>query len=198
MFTGIYQSMTVLATAVVYYILDFVLIGRYDRHRQDTDSGRSWGYTTMILATTAFLVIQPLFLPWLGIRVRAWWGALAQAIGLLVIAGAQILHTWGRVHLRQVYTERVELQPEHLVVNTGPYAHVRHPTFTSFFLYVIGLLLVNPALPTLLVAIYTFWDFGRAAKQEEVLLGEKLPGYADYMARTPRFVPRLRRHTGDN
>ena len=198
MFTGIYQSMTVLATAVVYYILDFVLIGRYDRQRQDTDSGRSWGYTTMILATTAFLVLQPLVLPWLGIKVHAWWGALAQAIGLLVIAGAQVLHTWARAHLRQFYTERVEVQPEHLVVNTGPYAHVRHPTFTSFFMFVIGLLLVNPALPTLLVALYTFWDFGRAAKQEEALLGERLPGYVDYMARTPRFVPRLRRYAGEN
>jgi protein-S-isoprenylcysteine O-methyltransferase Ste14 len=42
------------------------------------------------------------------------------------------------------------------------------------------------------VAAYTFWDFSRAAKQEETLLGERLPGYGGYMERTPRFVPRLR------
>jgi protein-S-isoprenylcysteine O-methyltransferase Ste14 len=32
-------------------------------------------------------------------------------------------------------------------------------------------------------------DFPRAAHAEEVLLSEKLEGYADYMKRTGRFLP---------
>jgi protein-S-isoprenylcysteine O-methyltransferase Ste14 len=103
------------------------------------------------------------------------------------------LQVWARLHLRQFYAERVEVQPEHYVVDTGPYAHVRHPLFTSFFVFVTGLLLVSPALPTLLVAAYAFWDFSRAARQEEELLSEHLAGYKDYMARVPRFVPGLSR-----
>jgi protein-S-isoprenylcysteine O-methyltransferase Ste14 len=56
---------------------------------------------------------------------------------------------------------------------------------------IIGLLLINPAIPTLLMVIYTFWDFSRAARQEEELLSRDVPGYAGYMAQTPPFFPRL-------
>jgi protein-S-isoprenylcysteine O-methyltransferase Ste14 len=44
---------------------------------------------------------------------------------------------------------------------------------------------------TLAVLIYTFWDFSRAASQEEILLKEVLPDYAVYMAQTPQFFPRI-------
>jgi protein-S-isoprenylcysteine O-methyltransferase Ste14 len=55
------------------------------------------------------------------------------------------------------------------------------------------LFLINPALTTLAVLLYTIWDFRRAAKQEEDLLTQTLPGYAEYANRTPRFLPRLTR-----
>ncbi len=192
MLTGLYQSGVILAVVATFYAVDFLLISRYDRQRRAEGSGRSWDFTIMMVAMAAFLVAQPVFLPWLGLRTDAWWGAIIQWVGIVFLAGALSLHCWARLHLRQFYAERVELQPGHQLVASGPYAQVRHPMFTSFFMYAIGLLLVNPALPMLLAAAYIFWDFSRAAKQEEALLSKNLPGYADYMARTPRFFPRLR------
>jgi signal transduction histidine kinase/protein-S-isoprenylcysteine O-methyltransferase Ste14 len=182
----------ILAVVVTFYAVDFLLISRYDRQRRAEGSGRSWDFTIMMIAMAAFLVAQPVFLPWLGLRTDAWWGAIIQGVGIVFLAGALSLHCWARRHLRQFYAERVELQPGHQLVDSGPYAQVRHPMFTSFFMYAIGLLLVNPALPMLLAAVYIFWDFSRAAKQEEALLSKNLPGYADYIARTPPFLPRLR------
>jgi protein-S-isoprenylcysteine O-methyltransferase Ste14 len=87
--------------------------------------------------------------------------------------------------------EDVVFQKGHMLVDTGPYRYVRHPIFTSFLMIALGLLLVNPALPTLLATLYAFWDFSRAASQEEALLRKKLDGYADYMRRTGRFLPQL-------
>jgi protein-S-isoprenylcysteine O-methyltransferase Ste14 len=83
------------------------------------------------------------------------------------------------------------VQPEHKVINTGPYALMRHPVITSFFGISMGLFLINPALTTLAALLYTIWDFTRAAQQEEDLLSKTLPGYADYARQTPRFLPRL-------
>jgi protein-S-isoprenylcysteine O-methyltransferase Ste14 len=193
MIVGIYQSAATLTAIVAFYLVDLVFISRYDQQRQAQGSGRSWSFTMMALATGALLVLQPVLLPWLSLRIDAWWGALVQVFGLALVSGALLLHAWSRIHLQQFYAERVELQPEHRLVDTGPYAYMRHPLFTAYFMFVTGLLLINPALPTLLVAVYTFWDFGGAAKEEEELLGEKLPGYDRYMERTPRFVPRPRR-----
>jgi protein-S-isoprenylcysteine O-methyltransferase Ste14 len=187
--TGIFQSAVTLAALVLFYIADFFLISRYDHERRAEGSGRSWDYTLLALVLAAVLVIQPLLLPVLGLQIDARWGAWLQALGILFIAASLAVQIWARLHLRQFYAERVELQPDHYVIDTGPYAHVRHPLFTSFFLFVVGLFLVNPALPTLAVMGYAFWDFGRAAKKEEELLGQELPGYAEYMACTPRYVP---------
>ncbi|MCP4539968.1 MAG: isoprenylcysteine carboxylmethyltransferase family protein [Chloroflexi bacterium] len=198
MFIGIYQSATILLGIITFYIIDFVLITRYDKQRQAKGSGRSWGYTTMAIIVVIFIIVQPIALPQLSVHTKAWWGALTQVIGTMLIVSALIVQTWSRVHLRQFYAERVEVQPGHFVVDSGPYAHVRHPFFTSLFMFVIGLLLTNPALPTLLIAIYVFWDFPRAANQEEALLSKNLAGYADYMARVPRFFPRFHKQAGDN
>jgi protein-S-isoprenylcysteine O-methyltransferase len=95
--------------------------------------------------------------------------------------------------LQEFYAERVEVQPEHRVIDTGPYRLMRHPVITSFFGIATGLFLINPGLTTLAALLYTIWDFRRAAQQEEDLLTRTLPGYADYANRTPRFLPRLSR-----
>lgn len=191
MFTGLYQSGLILTVIATYYLLDFWLISRYDRQRQAEGSGRSWDYTLMIFAAVSAMILQPILLPALSLNIESAWGVLVQAVGVLLSIGGLILHTWSRLHLQHFYAERVESQPGHNVVNTGPYAYVRHPVFTSFFMLIIGLFLIDPALSTLLMVIYTFWDFSRAAKQEEKLLAHDVPGYADYMAQTPPFFPRF-------
>ena len=146
----------------------------------------------MAMIAAAFVVVQPTVLPWLGLSTAAWWGLLVQALGLVSVLGALALHWWARTHLGQFYGEREELQPGQTLVTTGPYAYMRHPIYTSYFLLAGGLLLINPALPTLLAVLYAFVDFSLATRREEKLLVESLPGYADYAARTPRFLPRPR------
>jgi protein-S-isoprenylcysteine O-methyltransferase len=116
---------------------------------------------------------------------------LIQILGIITMLLSLALHVWSRFHLQQFYAERVEVQPEHQVINTGPYALMRHPVITSFFGIATGLFLINPALTTLATLLYTLWDFGRAARQEEDLLTKALPGYAAYASHTPRFLPRL-------
>ncbi|HET90019.1 MAG TPA: isoprenylcysteine carboxylmethyltransferase family protein [Chloroflexi bacterium] len=197
MLTGIYQSIAILITITAFYITDCYLISRFDRERQAKGSGRSWGFTLLALGMASLVVIQPIALPSLGIHTDAWWGICIQGIGLMLVISALGLQVWSRLHLRQFYAERVEIQPEHCVIDTGPYAYVRHPFFTALFMLAFGLLLINPSLSTVIVAVYTFWDFTRAAKQEEILLSENLVGYTDYMARTPRFIPRFGKQLED-
>jgi protein-S-isoprenylcysteine O-methyltransferase Ste14 len=174
--------------------MDFALIRRYDKQRQASGSGRSWDFTFFIFLTVAVLVLQPIIIPRLSFRTTAPWGLAIQMIGVLTILGSLGLHIWSRVHLQQFYAERVEVQPKHKVIDTGPYNLVRHPVITSFFGIATGLFLINPAVPTLAALLYTIWDFTRAAKQEEELLTKTLPGYAAYADRTPRFLPRLLRN----
>lgn len=191
MFLGIPQAIATIGAIVIFYTMDFLLIRRYDRQRQASGSGRSWDFTFFIFVLVAILVLQPVFLPILSLRIQQTWGAFIQIAGILTILAALTLHFWSRVHLQHYYAERVEVQPEHKVIDTGPYRLMRHPVITSFFGIATGLFFINPALTTLAALLYTVWDFTRAAHQEEELLTNTLPGYADYASRTPRFLPRL-------
>lgn len=191
MFLGIPQSIATLASIILFYTMDFVLIRRYDKQRQASGSGRAWDFTLFIFAMVAILVLQPILIPILSLQIKETWGLFIQILGILTLVIALSLHIWSRVHLQHYYAERVEVQPEHKVIDTGPYKLMRHPVITSFFGIATGLFLINPALTTLAALIYTIWDFTRAAHQEEDLLTKTLPGYADYARRTPRFLPRL-------
>jgi protein-S-isoprenylcysteine O-methyltransferase Ste14 len=193
MFLGIPQSIATLLTIVLFYAMDFALIHRYDQKRQASGSGRSWDFTFLIFVMVVVLVLQPVLFPILSFRTAATWGLVIQIIGGFMILGALALHIWSRAHLQHYYAERVEVQPEHKVIDTGPYNLMRHPVITSFFGIATGLFLINPALTTFAALLYTIWDFRRAAQQEEDLLTKTLPGYAEYAHRTPRFLPRLTR-----
>jgi protein-S-isoprenylcysteine O-methyltransferase Ste14 len=191
MLVGVPQSAATLLTVILFYAMDFVLIRRYDRQRQANGSGRAWDFTIFIFVMVAVLVLQPIFFPSISYRTNTAWGLIIQLIGMFLIIMALALHIWSRAHLRHYYAERVEIQPGHQVIDTGPYRFVRHPVITSFFGIAAGLFFINPSLTTLATLSYTIWDFTRAAGQEEDLLTETLPGYADYALRTPRFLPRL-------
>lgn len=191
MLLGIAQTVATLLTVCLFYAMDFFLISLYDRQRQASGSGRAWDFTFFIFAIVAALVLQPVLFPILSFRTTAIWGLLIQVLGATLTLAALALHIWSRVHLRHFYAERVEVQPEHKVIDTGPYQLMRHPVITSFFGIAAGLFLINPALPTCAALLYTIWDFTRAAKQEEELLTQTLPGYVEYAHRTPRFLPRV-------
>jgi protein-S-isoprenylcysteine O-methyltransferase Ste14 len=189
MLTRLYQSAAILGVVIVFCATDAVFIARYDRERKKT--GKSWGYTLSMLIAAGFMIAQPVTVPGIGIQTGARWGLVIQAVGVLLAVGGLGLHGWSRAHLKQLYAEDAIVEMGHQVVDTGPYAYVRHPMFASYFLLAAGLALINPAVPTALLAVYISWDFAQAARRDEDLLCREVPGYTDYVARTPRrFVPR--------
>ncbi len=195
MLSGIYRSATILTLIVVFYVVDAWLMHRYDPLRAE-GSSRAWGYTIIASFAAVLLILQPVVWPGLGLHIASRWALVVQVGGLMFTLAALSLHWWARVSLRQFYGEREEVQAGQYLVEGGPYAYIRHPIYMSYFLFTIGLVLINPSLTMLLALIYAFVDFSLATRREEKLLCEKLPGYAEYMARTPRFLPRLRKAAG--
>ena len=147
-----------------------------------------------------------LLMPLLHVSFFLWLAAMAFDVRLHgtnqmptwlnALGGAAILAaflTTIRVFRENTYaTAIVKVQPERrqTVVDTGPYALVRHPLYAvALFTYLaipfalgswIGLL----GLPLLVLIVAV-----RASLEEQVL-ATALPRYCDYMARVPyRFVP---------
>ena len=186
MIYGLPLTILLLIVVLIFYAIDFAFLSRYDRERE-SGKGWAWDYTLLTVAGALLVILQPWLLPTLGLDVNAAWGLAIQIAGLTCCVFSFAIHVWARLHLQKFYAERVEVQSDHRVIQSGPYSFVRHPVITSFFLLGFGLLLLAPAVTTLLAFIYVLWDFTRAARQEEELLTRTLPGYTDYIRHVPRF-----------
>lgn len=189
MLVGIFQSGIFLFVVVAFYAVDIYFMQQFQAQRQG--DARDWKMTAKTSIGVIFLLLQPIILPQLGWQTEATWGLLMQGGGVVLIILATLLNGWSRAHLREFYAERPEVQTHHEVITSGPYAFVRHPIYDAFFLYVIGLFMVNPSVPTL-GFLFLGISFVWVARQDEAVLLANLPTYQAYMAKTGRFIPRLR------
>jgi protein-S-isoprenylcysteine O-methyltransferase Ste14 len=87
--------------------------------------------------------------------------------------------------------ERTEL------VTSGVFAHVRNPIFTAMVIAQVGIVLMVPTWVSVvaLVALVGAVELQVRAVEEPYLLAVHGVGYADYAARTGRFLPGVGRQT---
>ena len=113
--------------------------------------------------------------------------ALSLVGGLLFFTAARAL---GK-HLRPT----IQVEEGHRLVQEGPYQYIRHPVYTAAALVGFGLsiLYLSPVLASIVLLLVGIAHY-RARMEESLLSSEKAFGreYVGYMARTGRFLPRLR------
>jgi len=107
---------------------------------------------------------------------------------LVAIGGAVILWALGALGRRAAAPSVRDT-----LVADGPYRYVRHPIHAGTFLEFVGLWLLIPTLTVTVACIVGVGWLLAQTMAEEVDLQERVPGYRRYMARVPRFVPRLGR-----
>jgi protein-S-isoprenylcysteine O-methyltransferase Ste14 len=142
-----------------------------------------------------FVSIWFLWLVFMGLDAqRRHWSHMpvaANAIGGLLIA-AGFLATLPVFAANSFAEPTVRLQKdrEQHVIDTGPYAWVRHPMYAAAILYLFGMPLLLGSEYGLLVPPLFIFAMSLRAIAEEHKLAQELPGYADYMQRVRyRLVP---------
>jgi protein-S-isoprenylcysteine O-methyltransferase Ste14 len=84
----------------------------------------------------------------------------------------------------------IELSAGQSVIDTGPYALVRHPMYAAAFLLFCGVPLALGSWWGLLVLLALIVVLVVRLLDEEVFLARNLPGYAEYCAKIPyRLLP---------
>jgi protein-S-isoprenylcysteine O-methyltransferase Ste14 len=143
---------------------------------------------------TAFvLVLYLLVINKLGVYTINQMTKLLQYIGLVVFIFGTAINILGRLYLGHNWSNQVRVRGQHTLVDKGPFKWVRHPLYASIIImiYAAGFIYHN-YLVVILNTIVFIPIMTYRAKQEENALIESVEGYADYMKKTGRFVPKVR------
>ncbi len=163
-----------------------------------------WSGTTQKRAATwqarvypvVMLVGVMLLMSWAApaLRGRPLWnvGNGGYLLAALTLAGIAAMW-WARIHLGRLWSSAITRKDGHHLVDTGPYAYVRHPIYAGL-LIALAATAAAQATPGALVGaatvIFALWLKARA---EERFLADELGAeiYGDYRRRVPMLVPFL-------
>lgn len=98
---------------------------------------------------------------------------------------------WARIHLGRLWSATVTRKPGHHVVDTGPYALVRHPIYTGIIAAALGTALLRGFVSSFVgVALITLGFYLKARLEEEFLRSELgREAYDAYARRVPMLIP---------
>jgi protein-S-isoprenylcysteine O-methyltransferase Ste14 len=110
--------------------------------------------------------------------------------GQALFDGAAVMILWCHVTLGRHWSGELETLPEHHLVDSGPYAFVRHPLYASYLVLALGFFLATADwLVGGLMLLYFLAVTTRAAKEEEMLRTRLGAVYVAYCEKTPRYLP---------
>jgi protein-S-isoprenylcysteine O-methyltransferase len=144
--------------------------------------------TILLAVTTGILVAQRVPAASMGgARTTALWA------GCTLFGFGLALRWYAILYLGRFFTVNVAIHSQHEVVDTGPYRHIRHPSYSGALIAFLGLALcLGNWLSLALVMLPIVWAFGRRIAVEENALASALGNpYINYMRRTKRLAPYL-------
>ena len=97
---------------------------------------------------------------------------------------------WARLHLGKLWSGSVTRKEGHHVVDTGPYALVRHPIYTGLLAATLVTAIAEATVPALLAfAVIALGFWLKARLEEDFLRSELGDAYDTYRRRVPMLVP---------
>lgn len=152
--------------------------------------GAEWLYRVLTIAGALLMFagysrsFYARFELWTVTAVTAWCTVAVVALGLLFT-------WWARIYLGKLWSSSVTRKTDHHVVDTGPYAIVRHPIYTGILAAAFATAFLKGTSTAMAGAVVMTWGFWIKARLEERFLREELgsAAYDSYRRRVPMLVP---------
>ncbi|CAK5275606.1 unnamed protein product [Mycena citricolor] len=114
-------------------------------------------------------------------------------IGLVLVLGGQTLRSCAMIHAATNFSHAVAFRKrdDHILVTTGVYAYLRHPSYTGFFWWAVGtqIVLGNPiSVVGYMVVMWRFFYY-RIKAEERALVVFFGKDYEEYRKRVGTWIP---------
>ena len=111
----------------------------------------------------------------------------------VVVALGLVFAWWARLHLGRLWSGSVTQKEGHRIVDTGPYAIVRHPIYTGLLLSAFTTAAIEATWFAFAgAALMTLGFFLKARLEERFLRGDLGVAYDEYRRRVRMLIPFLR------
>jgi protein-S-isoprenylcysteine O-methyltransferase Ste14 len=155
----------------------------------------TWSYRTAMIA--GGILLAPWTGPLLGEKT-IWTISYAGICALAAVMLAGLALTWwARIYLGRLWSSVITRKEDHEIIDTGPYAFVRHPIYCGLIIAIIATAVAEARLTGLFgAALIILGVWLKARTEERFLLTELGPEmYGAYRRRVPMLIPFLpRRH----
>ena len=150
-----------------------------------------------ILRSVIFLIVILLLslpripLPWLN---RELWpvGLGPFWLGAAVTVGGLLFAVWARQHLATNWSRSVTIKEGHELIQTGPYALIRHPIYTGILAGFLGTAIALSQVRGFLGFVLIFLVLWAKLRMEEQWMRSQFgETYATYVQHTAALVPYL-------
>jgi protein-S-isoprenylcysteine O-methyltransferase Ste14 len=164
-----------------------IIAARVNRH----EGTKGWDRWLLGLLIPAMVLILPVAAlddgryHWFPVP---WWVC---GIGYVLVIAGLVGLTWAEsVNRFFEPTVRIQTDRGHIVIDTGPYAIVRHPGYVASFLLILGMPLSLGSFWALIPAVLTCLLLVVRTILEDKTLQDELPGYKEYAQRVRyRLIP---------
>jgi protein-S-isoprenylcysteine O-methyltransferase Ste14 len=110
-----------------------------------------------------------------------------------VILMGLALTWWARIHLGCLWSSAITRKEKHRLIESGPYAFVRHPIYAGLIIALLATAAIEATLVALVGALLIVFGLWVKARAEERFLSTELAPetYESYRRRVPMLVPFL-------
>lgn len=148
------------------------------------------------LMVVGLLICIPLFYyGWVPLfKIAGIAKTILKVVGLIIYLAGFGFTLWARRTLGKYWglstSLDVKLFDEHQLIQSGPYAFVRHPMYFGAWTFMFGLLLLYPTWTILILLVSMLTAFSGRARREEVALAERFgDSWVEYKQRTWFIIP---------
>ncbi len=143
------------------------------------------------LAAVAFVL---LFNPGAALGPLAWRFVPDSAViaysGLALTVAGTGFAIWARVFLGRNWSSLVAIKEEHQMIQSGPYALVRHPIYSGFLLGLLGTALALGEVRGLVALPFAFLAWWSKSRLEEKFMEQRFGAeYRAYQRRVKALIP---------
>ena len=140
----------------------------------------------IVLLSTTRIPLRWLYLQlWPASLLPFWLGVAVTMAGLLFAV-------WAREHLGRNWSRSVTIKQGHELINTGPYAVVRHPIYTGVLTGLLGTAVALSQVRGFIAFVLFFLAFWMKLRMEEQWMRSQFgEAYAAYARETAALVPFL-------